>query len=132
MGIAEAAIEGIWGKIGQIEPTMEFWTPAERKSFNVATVQADGLTIATANNNPVRIPKQAFVSAIAHLVSGGHSAASPCEIRSNKSYDEAGPLCQATRSENGTMTITYVLPVLKEMGLVDIKPSIPTATWLLA
>ncbi|WP_273028229.1 hypothetical protein [Massilia timonae] len=133
MGIAAAAIEGVWGAIGQIDPATKFWTPAEQAWFRVTEADLNEVTITTSNDSSIKIRKQAFVSTIAYLLSNGHTqASSPCEIRSNKMYDEAGPLCRAARIENGTMTITYVLPVLKAMGLVDIEPSRPSATWLLA
>lgn len=133
MGIAKVAIDGVWGKIMKIDPSKEFKTPAERSTFNVVETNQDGLTIRTSGGSPVPVTKDAFESALAYLLSHAHfDHTRPCEIRSNKDYEMAGPLCRSTREPKGTMTITYILPILEAMGLVGIDPSIPSSTWPLA
>lgn len=76
----------------------------------------------------------AFAKTLAYLAQNNHVAGNPCLVSSNKAYRDAGPLCRAARDANepdgGTMVITYVLPILKKMGLVEIDHAIPNSTWL--
>lgn len=133
MGIAQAAIESVWDKIGQIDPALPFDTPAEQSTFRLSATGPNTLTVATSRNNPVTIRKEAFENALAYLLSHGHvDKASPCEIRASAVRENAGPLSQATHAQNEPMNITYVLPILKHVGLVDIEPAKPSSTWLVA
>jgi hypothetical protein len=100
---------------------MQLDTPSGRSKFTVSQLIPDQATIQTGGGNPIVIKRDAFFKALKYLVANGHvESSSHCKIRSNKDYDAAGPLCQAVRSANGTMTITYILPMLKAMGLVEI------------
>ena len=133
MGIAQLAIDSIWDKIGQIDSEFKFGTPAKNKPFRLSVTGhgQDSLTILTSENNPVTIRKQAFENALVYLLSHGHvNRESACSIAANKVRENAGPLSQSTHAQNEPMNITYVLPILKHMGLVGIEPAKPSSTWL--
>lgn len=131
MSIAKAALDGIWNNIGKCEGVL-LRTPAKGSEFTLAKVTQNRITVALSEVK-LSIDREAFEGALHYLVSHGHNAASPCEIRSNKIYDEAGPLCRSARkAPNGQMNITYVLPILKKMGLVGIEASRPSTAWFIA
>lgn len=130
--IVNAAIQQQWNTI----PTgTSLGTPTEKSSFTFNEVTNDEAHITTSGGTPITINRAAFEAALLYLVEHGHSANDRCEIRSNKVYQEAGPLCRVTREANqpgseGRMVITYVLPILKAMGLVEIShESLPSTTW---
>jgi hypothetical protein len=133
MGIAKAALDGIWNHIGTVCKG-ELETPAGQSTFKVAEVQQDRILITLSSGNPMNIGRDAFEGALRYLLEHGHHDGAQCEIRSAQRYEDAGPLCQAARSDRGTRTSTYVLPILKEMGLVGIDPSAsPVSTaWYIA
>lgn len=121
MGIAKLALDGIWSRIATVCHGVELKTPAVKSAFTVAEVRADELVIKLNSENPMSIGKAAFEGALRYLLEHGHHGGAPCEIRSSVRYEDAGPLCRAART-NGTCNSTYVLPILKEMGLVGIEP----------
>ncbi len=130
--IVNAAIQQQWNTI----PTgTSLGTPTEKSSFTFNEVTNDEAHITTSGGTPMTIRRAAFEAALLYLVEHGHSANKLCEIRSNNVYELAGPLCRAARDANqprsgGTMVITYVLPILKAMGLVEIShQSLPSTTW---
>jgi len=135
MGIAKAALDGIWNNIMAACQGAELLTPAERSWFKVAEVTQERIVITTKFEGSLYIGKEHFEGALHYLLAHGHHDEAPCEIRSNKSYDDAGPLCRAARKPHGgQMNITYVLPILKQMGLVGIDPAAsPVSTaWYIA
>lgn len=122
MSIAKTALDGIWERIAETCKD-KLNTPSDGSSFTVADVRPDKIVITLGSEKSLSVDREFFEGALRYLLAHGHHDKAPCEIRSNKNYDEAGPLCRAARREgNGQMNITYVLPILKEMGLVDTRP----------
>jgi hypothetical protein len=133
MGIAKAALDGIWKDIGTVCKG-ELNTPAEQSTFTVAEVQQDRIVITLNSGNPMNVGREAFEGALRYLLEHGHHHGAQCQIRSAQRYEDAGPLCQAARTDKGTRASTYVLPILKQMGLVGIDPDAsPVSTaWYIA
>ena len=131
MSIAKAALDGIWNNIDTACDGVTLRSPTEESTFKVAEVKQDRIVITL--KDELSIDRQAFEGALHYLVSHGHNSASPCEIRSNTMYEAAGPLCRSARkAPNGQRNITYVLPILKQMGLVGIGPERPSTAWFIA
>lgn len=122
MGIAKAALDGIWNNIYANCQGVELKTPAEQSAFKVAEVQQDKVVIILGSNNQMNIDRVAFEGALHYLLKHAQHEGAKCEIRSADRYEDAGPLCQAARNANGARASTYVLPILKQMGLVGIDP----------
>jgi hypothetical protein len=119
MGIAQKALDGIWNHVADACYGVRLETPAKKSTFTVAEVRPDELVIILNSDDTMKIGKAAFEGALRYLLEHGHHDGMRCEIRSHISYDQAGPLCRAART-NGTCNSTYVLPILKKMGLVGI------------
>jgi len=123
MGIAKLALDGVWNHIATVCHGVELNTPADKSTFVVTEVRPDGIAITFKSKESImNIGKAAFEGALRYLLEHGHHAGAPCEIRSSSSYVDAGPLCRASRTEKEPRNSTYVLPILKEMGLVGIEP----------
>jgi hypothetical protein len=107
-------------------------TPSGTSSFKIVAIGESSITIKTNQGTPIVIRKNAFLQAIKYLVINGHfDSKKHCEIRSNKDYKLAGPLCQFVREPNETMTITYILPILKFFGFVELaNVNGLNSTWL--
>lgn len=122
MSIAKTAINGIWNHIAS-KCQGEVATPSDKSSFTVTEVRQDKIVISFESDNSLSVDREYVEGALRYLLANGHHAGNPCEIRSNKNYDDAGPLCRAARKTGPSqMNITYVLPILKEMGLVGTSP----------
>lgn len=131
MNAAKTAIEQAWSDIGKLPPGHAFRTPTGRRTFSLVSVEHGHLTIATAKSQ-ASIDKADFENALRYLMDQEHTVHSPCPIGSNKVYAKAGPLCQAARSASkGRMNITYVLPILKEVGVVGIGSGMPSTAWFI-
>lgn len=131
--IVNAALEQQWNTI--VSGTT-LGTPSEKSSFTIDEATSDAVRITTNGETSMTIRRAAFEAALLYLVEHGHhSTNNPCEIRSSQTHELAGPLCRAAREANqpgtgGTRVITYVLPILKIMGLVEIDhESRPGTTW---
>ncbi|POZ99232.1 hypothetical protein C4E44_36070, partial [Pseudomonas sp. MWU12-2312b] len=78
--------------------------------------------------------RNAFEAVLAYLHGHDHYAGNRCVIKSDNNYKKSGPLCKASRllptGAYGQRNITYVLPILQELGVVEINPKVPTSTWL--
>lgn len=123
MGIANTALDGIWNDIATVcHSGVELETPAERSTFTVTEVRPEELVITLKSKELMTIGKVAFEGGLSYLLAHGHHASAPCKILSSRRYEDAGPLCRAARTVNGTLNSTYVLPILKKMGLVGIDP----------
>lgn len=122
MGIAKAALDGIWNDICTKCDGAVLETPAKRSTFRVHEVQQDKLVIILESDNLMNVDRAACEGALHYLLKHGHHEGVKCEIRSADSFENAGPLCQAARNANGARASTYVLPILKQMGLVGIDP----------
>jgi hypothetical protein len=132
MNKAKTAIAHAWNDIRSIHPQHAIPTPTGRSAFSLVRVESEQLTFATARSGAT-IFKEHFENALGYLMAQGHSVGSPCRIDSNKEYAKAGPLCRAARSTSrGRMNITYVLPILQEVGLVGINPARPSTAWFIA
>lgn len=132
MSLIDAALNDRWNSIPLHHPLS---TPSDRKSLTVEAVLPDEIHILTAGGTPMKISRGAFYASLAYLLDHGHVASKPCVIDSNQQRDLAGPLCRAARDGNtangGTRVITYVLPILQAMGLVEIDSGRPNKTWLI-
>lgn len=108
-------------------------TPSRSKSFEIASITSEKITIKTEGATEIAINRQAFLAALNYLSVNKHSASNKVKIGSNKDITKASPLCVAIRNANGVniMVSTYVIPMLAKMGLVGIDGSRPNRTWLL-
>ena len=121
-------IEDIWLDFRQDQ---DYRTP----DYNVGEI----FTISLINENEIRIApqdisisKESFINALHYLRANQHFINSPCEIRSNNNRNQAGPLCIAARdSNNNVRCINYIVPILRNFGLVGISGNQPNSTWLL-
>lgn len=129
MNQAKNAIAHAWNDIRSIHPQHAIPGPTGISAFTLVSVEPEQLTIATARSRAT-ISREHFENALGYLMDNGHDVASPCRIGSNKEYAKAGPLCRAARARpEGRMNITYVLPILREVGLVGIDPKRPSTAW---
>jgi len=108
-------------------------TPTKRKTFEISSITPSEVTITTQGGTNITIKRQAFLAVVKFLTENKHNSSNKVEIASNKVRAKAGPLCLAARAGNGstTMVITYILPILADIGLVGIDSNIPTRTWLI-
>jgi hypothetical protein len=116
----------------QLTVGLSYLTPDQRRAspFQIIKVESDKICIAPQN---ICINKDAFKAALHYLLAHGHDQHSPCEIRSNNNWENAGPLCQESRSYNGGVRcINYILPILKFFGVVDINPQRPNKAWIMS
>jgi hypothetical protein len=103
-----------------------------RGSLKILAIHQDDIKIKTNGGTTLTIKKIAFLKALKYLIVNGHfDKTKHCEIRSNQVYESAGPLCKVVRAPNGTMTITYILPILKFFGFVELaNVNRLNSTWL--
>ena len=108
-------------------------TPTKRKTFEISFIYPDEVIIKTQGGTNIPIKRQAFLAVLNFLTENKHNRSNKVEIESNKVRAKAGPLCLAARKGNGstTMVITYILPILADIGLVGIDSNIPTRTWII-
>jgi hypothetical protein len=109
-------------------------TPGGQRTFNVVAVSANGVTVTPGSTSMV-VPRSAFENAIQYLHDHNHDRRGPCVINAKTVPEEAGPLCRVSRLTTtgsfGPRNITYVLPILQALGLVEIEPKSPARTWIL-
>lgn len=131
MSLVTAALNDRWNLITAGDTLT---TPSGESTFTVTEVSSDEISINAGQGSPIKLRRAVFVAGLQYLVSNAHVGAHACEIRSNKNYADAGPLCQTVReahsASGGTMVITYVLPLLQRMRLVDINSKKPNTVWL--
>lgn len=108
-------------------------TPSKSKSFEIAFITSEKITIKTEGKTEIGINRAALLAALAYLTEHKYSATNKVKIGSNKVYALASPLCRAIRDANGVniMVSTYVIPMLAEMGFVGINCSRPNRTWFI-
>lgn len=110
-------------------------TPSARSTFTVQESAVQAMHISTEGGTPMTIRRDAIEATLHYLVEHAHSSNNPCEIRSNKIYADAGPLCRVARDANqpggSTMVITYVLPILRAMELVEMDEKMPNTVWVI-
>jgi hypothetical protein len=101
------------------------------KDFSIVSTHDSCIEIKTEGNSTIRITRQAFIEALLYLVRNNHDSRKPCEIQSNDDRNKSGPLCLATRDVNSnTRVITYILPILANVGIVGIDGTTRNKTWL--
>ena len=131
MSLVTAALNDRWNLINAGD---SLTTPSGESTFTVTEVSADEISINAGHGSPIKLRRAAFVAGLQYLVDHAHVAVRKCEIRSNMIYKDAGLLCKTVRDANsasgGTMVITYVLPILQRMRLVDIDSKKPNRVWL--
>jgi hypothetical protein len=106
-------------------------TPSWSRTFTVAAVDADSIRVETRGGSRITLRRAAFEAALGHLAHHGHvDRARQCGIRSKRG--QSGTLSQAISAANGSQTVvvTYVLPILQHLDLVEIARSSPNTTWL--
>lgn len=124
------AIASVWPRVGELERLL---TPSKSSEFVIETFAHDWVRVLVGGKRHVLL-RSAFEATLKYLHLNNHDAENPCLIRSSNDPEHAGPLCRASRAtlsgEYGPRNITYVLPILQTLGLVDIKPVKPSSVWL--
>lgn len=105
---------------------------ARSRQFTILRYQDNALYVRTQGGTEVRLPLHAFIRTLIHMHNSGSTAQHPSLIRSSNLEALPGGLCYVSRGVNGaTRWITYVLPVLQYMGLVQINGDHrPNTSWL--
>ncbi|VVP39185.1 hypothetical protein PS850_04811 [Pseudomonas fluorescens] len=128
--LAAQTVSSLWPMMGELGPLR---TPSQSASFNVGSVTPERVKVSVGKTGLV-VPKAAFEAALEYLHANDHHAGNPCVIESDNDYEKAGPLCKAARllpsGSYGQRNITYVLPILEQLGVVGISPKRPTSVWL--
>ncbi|HEX8594759.1 MAG TPA: hypothetical protein VF682_15995 [Pseudomonas sp.] len=128
--LAAQTVSSVWAMLGELG-TLQ--TPSRRSEFGVDSVMLDRVKVAVGDTALV-IPKAAFEAVLDYLHVNHHHPGNPCAIESNNGYKKAGPLCKVSRKlptgSYGPRNITYVLPILERLGVVEISPKLPTTVWL--
>ncbi|WP_168232074.1 hypothetical protein [Pseudomonas veronii] len=126
---AQTVLSG-WAMLGDLG-TLQ--TPSRRSEFIIDSVTLDRVKVAVGDTTLV-IPKGAFEAVLEYLHLNDHHAGNPCAIKSDNDPEKSGPLCKVSRKlptgTYGPRNITYVLPILERLGVVEISPKLPTAVWL--
>lgn len=129
--LAAQTISSLWPMMGELGPLR---TPSQSASFDVEGVTPERVKVAVGKTGLV-VPKAAFEAALEYLHANDHHVDNPCVIESANDHEKAGPLCKATRllpsGAYGQRNITYVLPILEQLGVVGISPKRPTSVWLM-
>lgn len=126
----EQDIENLWSRIrgGQ-----QFRTPDIQRGavFHILNIDTNEMTIQTQNGTLVPIRKSAFLAALHYLHANKHNKDHGCEIRSSNDPASAGPLCKASRDENGDVRcINYIVPILEASNIVAVDGNRPNKTWI--
>lgn len=131
--LAKQKIAGVWS---QIVAPRALATPSKRKPFKVVSNTSSEITIEVgAGKNLLVVSRENFESTIDYLNMHDHGPDRPCRIEANADPVKAGPLCLACRKTSagdyGPRLITYVLPILADVGVVGLNGDAPAATWLI-
>jgi hypothetical protein len=127
--LINAALESRWKTIHQ---GLCLVTPdnAKGSQFYIEAVNASNIVIKTDGGTLITIKRNAFEETLRYLLEHKHTDQNRCPIGANKNNLNAGPLCIVARNTDGTMIISYLLPILAEMNLVGIDGNRPNKTWL--
>ena len=126
----------LWALISRLQGK-ELQTPSRSARFRITTVDANRVVIETGSkDSQLALTRAAFQQTLDYLAKNSHfGEAQAVEIRSNHTYEDAGPLCQAARyraeGKPGCTNITYILPILEQCHAVGIRSTNPNSTWLL-
>lgn len=131
--LAKQKIAGVWP---QIVAPRALATPSKSKPFKVVSNTSSEMTIEVgAGKNLLVISRENFESTIDYLNMHDHGPHRPCRIDANADPLKAGPLCLACRKTSagdyGPRLITYVLPILADVGVVGLNGDAPATTWLI-
>lgn len=130
---AVKTVASLWPQMSGIGP---LGTPSRNTPFVLGQVSHDCVNVLTGKSGKTRvmIPRRAFEAALGYLLQHRHHAGNPCVIAAADAPEKAGPLCQASRQlpsgKYGVRNITYVLPILQALGVVQINPQSPSSVWL--
>lgn len=128
--LAVQTISRAWSRMGQLD---RLRTPSQRSEYIVEDVANDRVIILIAAKRHILL-RSSFEAALNYLHQNNHGIDNPCLIKSNNDPTLSGPLCRASRvtltGAYGPRNINYVVPILKALGLVDIRTSTPNAVWL--
>ncbi|MND38061.1 hypothetical protein D3C80_287600 [compost metagenome] len=131
--MAAQTVASLWPHMQGVGP---LGTPARNSPFEVGEVTADRVVVRTGKSAKTKVvlPRMAFEAALGYLLTHGHHAGNPCEIAAADAPEKAGPLCLASRllpsGKYGVRNITYVLPILQQLGVVEINADKPSRVWL--
>jgi hypothetical protein len=124
------AISNAWLRIGEMD---RLRTPSQRSEYNVEGFTNDRVIVRVAGERHILL-RSAFEAALHYLHVNNHRAENPCVIKSSNNPMLSGPLCLASRvmltGAYGPRNVTYVLPILQALGLVDIRTTRPNSVWL--
>ncbi|UST56603.1 hypothetical protein [Pseudomonas moraviensis] len=126
----------LWALISRLQGS-ELRTPSQGAHFRILTVDGNQVVVETrTQQSHVVLTREAFQQTLDYLAKNSHfGEAQAVEIRSNHTYEDAGPLCQAARyraeGKPGCTNITYILPILEQCHAVGIRSTNPNSTWLL-
>lgn len=101
--------------------------------FRISSINDENIEITTNGGTAIIINCGALISTLEYLLSNLHIVSKPCAVGSDKVINNAGPLCLAARNANNEnrMVISYVLPILSHMGLVETDGTRPNRVWVL-
>ena len=131
MELINAALDNCWPFL---QTGLQANTPdiVKGSQFSITAVNPQTVEITTSGGTPIPINRNAFLAALEYLVNNSHTtSANPCQIGSN--FDNPSPLDSATRTGNqqgNLMVVSYLIPLLSLMNLVDIDGTRPNTTWL--
>ena len=129
--LSQLIVDAIWRQLAKSPPVFKTPDKTKGRPFTITAVSEDKVSVKHGRTDQ-DISKESFRQTIAYLVANNHvSAPTACEIRANKSG--GGPLDIASRvpqKSNATMVISYVLPILADLGIVSIKSLRPNRVWL--
>ncbi len=111
----------------------ELVTPDKGRAthFVVAETSQDWVRVRPRGGASITISKAAFIATLRFLVDGLHYSDRPCLVAS--SIGLPGTLGYEAKKANASkvVVIPYVLPILKDAGLVEIDSRRPNQVWLL-
>ena len=131
--LAKQKVAGVWS---QIVAPRALATPSKSKPFTVVSNTSSEMTIEVGvGKNLLVISRENLEATIDYLNMHDHDQHRPCRIDANADPVKAGPLCLACRKtpagDYGPRLITYVLPILADVGVVWLNGDVPATTWLI-
>ena len=121
--LVDLALEKAWTAFPD---TIELEYVGNNTTFTINRID-DQTMVVPRPSSSIRIPRHSLLAALDYLLQHGHTRGNPCEIRSD--YNKPGPLNVVTQA-GSRVTVMYVVPILRHMGLVEIDSTQPATTWL--
>jgi hypothetical protein len=129
--LIDAALSNCWSKLNVGD---FFQSPSGKSNFSISKKNENEIQvkIGSEGDSYLTIAKSAFLEALKYLIKNSHfNEDNHCEIKSNNKYEKAGPLCQCVRLQTEPRKITYILPILKFFGFVELaNVNGLNSTWL--